>query len=101
LNDLTRELNTYEIANLEELLKDFEFNIFNDHYSFLYENVEIIVSKKGVLSISLISTSDVHENIFLLAKIANKINKRISNKNFSEEINIYVPKNIKENNHSC
>jgi len=83
-----------EIANLKELLKGFEFNILNDHYSFLYEDVEIIISKKGVLSISLISISDANKNISLLAKTANKINKSISAKNFSEEINIYEQKNI-------
>jgi hypothetical protein len=84
-------INRDKITSLKSFLRGFDLNIIENNYSFIYENIEIIVSKNGAVLISLIISpkSDVSDNLTKLAKIASKINTSIKIESFSTKINIY------------
>lgn len=84
-----KKISGYNIARLNAFLKDFDFSIINDHYSFIYENIEILISKTGIVLISLISKADVSDNVSILTNIASKINSNIKIDSYATEINIY------------
>ncbi|HII95909.1 MAG: hypothetical protein A4E59_01471 [Syntrophorhabdus sp. PtaB.Bin027] len=89
LPDREIEVDKNEIMDLKDFLKDFNYSKSNDYYSFIYENIEIIISRRGTILISLNSSSDLAYNIFLLSKLANKINSVISIDYFSEKIHVH------------
>jgi hypothetical protein len=88
-----KKINKNHILNITSLLKDFDFNIINNNYSFSFENISIIISEGGIIFISLISSSDILANIYKLSKIAERINSSMDIGYVSTRINIHEQNN--------
>lgn len=82
----SKKIGEIDIVNVKNLLNDFDFNRDNDYYNFLYENLEIIISKRGSVLISMISTTNPLENLQSLSQLLHKINSIIAVKNPSIKI---------------
>jgi len=80
------EIDINKITVLRNLLKDFDYSMINYQHDFIYKNLEIIITQKGTILISLVTYSDFADNISLLSKFINKINSIISINHFSEGI---------------
>lgn len=73
-----KKINEAEIKQLEELLCAFRFSVGNNYYNFVYADIEIIITNGGTVSISLVSTSDLSQNLTHLSNLVDKINSIIS-----------------------
>lgn len=51
LPDREIEVDKNEIMDLKDFLKDFNYSKSNDYYSFIYENIEIIISRRDRKSV--------------------------------------------------
>lgn len=80
------QISAENIINLKNSLKDFALVPINDHYAFIYKNLNIIVSNGGHIQLSLMSTQGLSEDLALLAKMANKINSILGIKNYSKKV---------------
>lgn len=78
-----------KLNHLRILFDGFDFNSFDGYYNFIYENIEINISINGTVLISLVSASNISENITMLSKLLNKINSLISIAYFSKRIRIH------------
>jgi predicted RNA-binding protein YlqC (UPF0109 family) len=80
-----------QLSSLKAFLKDFNFHTSQDWYNFIDkdEDIEISVSKKGIVAITLrIRPEDTEKAIVPLDKISKKIRSFISDKEFSIAISI-------------
>jgi predicted RNA-binding protein YlqC (UPF0109 family) len=80
-----------QILSIKAFLKGFNFHKSRDWYNFIDkdEDIEISVSKTGIVAITLrIYPEDTEKAIALLDKISKKIRSFISYKEFSIEISI-------------
>ena len=85
------DVTTSQISPIKVFLRDFDFHIYRDWYVFIDkdEDIEISVSKTGIVAITLrISPEYTEKAIALLDKISKKIYSFISDKEFSIEISI-------------
>ena len=86
-----------QISSIKAFLKDFNFHTSREWYNFIDkdEDIEISVSKTGIVAITLrISPEDTEKSISLLDKISKKIRSVISDKDFSIEISILEKRKI-------
>ena len=86
-----------QITSIKAFLKDFNFHTSREWYNFTDkdEDIEISVSKTGIVAITLrISPEDTEKAIALLDKISKKICSFISDKDFSVEISILETRKI-------
>ena len=73
------------IIKLKNKFGNFEFTLSDDHYIFRYKNLNIIISNRGHIQLSLISTLESSEALVLLAKTATKINSILGIKSYSRK----------------
>ncbi|MEA2074400.1 MAG: hypothetical protein U9O85_01495 [Euryarchaeota archaeon] len=86
-----------QILSIKAFLKGFNFHKSRDWYNFINEdeNIEISISKTGIVAITLrIYPEDTEKAISLLDKISKKICSFISDKDFSIEISILEKRKI-------
>ena len=84
-------VSTSQMSSIKAFLKKFNFHTSRDWYNFIDkdEDIEISISKKGIVAITLrIYPEDTEKAISLLDKISKKIRSFISYKEFSVEISI-------------
>jgi hypothetical protein len=85
------DVSTSQISSIKVFLRDFDFHISMYWYNFIDkdEDIEISISKTGIVAITLrIYPEDTEKAIALLDKISKKICSFISDKEFSIEIAI-------------
>jgi hypothetical protein len=80
------QISIENILNLKNLLKDFDLVQINDHYAFIYNDLNIIISHSGHIQFSLISTRELSHDIMLLTKLAFKANSIFGIKKYSKKI---------------
>ncbi|MGB7002570.1 MAG: hypothetical protein WBE22_11315 [Halobacteriota archaeon] len=84
-----------QIPSIKAFFKDFNFHTSRDWYNFVDEDIEISISKTGIVAITLrIYPEDTEKAISLLDKISKKIRSFISDKEFSIEISILEKRKI-------
>jgi hypothetical protein len=74
------------IMDLKNRFHDFDFDHVNGHYRFLYKNLNIIISAKGHVQISLITVKNPLDDIDLISKLANNINSILGIKHYSSRV---------------
>ena len=95
----TEEVNvsTSQISSIKEFLRDFDFHTSRDWHNFVDkdEDIEISISKTGIVAITLrIYPEETEKAIALLDIIAKKICSLISNKEFSIKSSILEKRKI-------
>lgn len=86
-----------QLSSIKAFLKDFNFHTSQDWHNFIDkdEDIEISVSKKGIVAITLrIYPEDTEKAIVPLDKISKKIRSFISYKEFSIETSILEKRKI-------
>ncbi len=79
------EIDANGIINLINMLKGFDFVCINNHYAFIYNNLNIIISNSGGVQLSLISTRKLSQDLASLARLAIKINSIIGINQYSKK----------------
>ena len=93
-------VSTSQISSIKAFLKNFNFHTSRDWYNFVDkdEEIEISVSKKGIVAITLrIRPEETEKTIALLDKISKKICSFISDKEFSIGISILEKRKVDVN----
>ncbi len=80
------QISVENIIDLKNALKDFTLMPLNDHFAFIYKNLNIIISINGHIQFSLISTRELSNDINLLAKFAYKVNSIIGIKKYTKKV---------------
>jgi hypothetical protein len=92
--ELEVNIDINKITILKDLLKDFDYSIINDQYDFIHKDLEVIITQKGTILISMIVYSDLADNLALLSKFINKINFIVSVRRYSEKVDINDLKDV-------
>ena len=90
-------VSTSQMSSIKAFLKKFNFHTSRDWYNFIDkdEDIEISISKKGIVAITLrIYPEDTEKAISLLDKISKKLRSFISDKEFSIECSILEKREI-------
>lgn len=82
------DIDLSKVRDLKNFLKDFDYSMINNQHDFNYKGLEIVITRKGTILISMVVYSDLADNILLLSKLINKINSVASIKYFSEKIHV-------------
>lgn len=77
----SKKLDDKDIDKLKEFLNDFDYRRNGDYSDFFYGNLKIAVSKKGSISISIVSENPSTAMI-AISKLMEKINSIIAVKIF-------------------
>jgi Holliday junction resolvase-like predicted endonuclease len=78
------------ILDLKNHLNKFDYKILKNNYYFIYGDIEIIISFRGTVLISTISTFDLSNSISLISKLSNKINSIISVHSYSKKVYVNI-----------
>ncbi len=76
------------IFSLKNRFNDFDFSLVDDRYLFTFKNLNIIISKRGYILLSLISTRGLSQDLSLLSKFADRINFMLGIENYSKKFMI-------------
>jgi hypothetical protein len=82
------KLDGIKIMNLREKFDDFDFSSTEFGFTLKFKYLNIIISKRGQIQLSLISAGVLSRNLNLLSNMAKKINFVLDIEDYSKEIMI-------------